>query len=116
MQADARRRQAMIHGDVDALLTLLADDLTWTHSSGKTETKTEFINAIASGSVQYEALEIADDEVRGNGSILVHNGVLTGAASRDGASKTLHARFLSIWRCEHEHYELMAWQSTNTST
>ncbi len=115
LEADAARRQAMIHGDVDALLTLLADDLVWTHSSGATEGKADFIGAIAAQAVRYESLEIDGDEVREEGALAVHNGVLRGSASRGGQNKKLHARFLAVWRFAGDKPELMAWQSTNVS-
>ena len=115
IEADAARRQAMIHGDVDALLTLLADDLVWTHSSGATESKAEFISAIASGNVRYDELKIEKDATREEGPLVVHNGVLKGVASRAGQNKNLHARFLAVWRFVQDMPELMAWQSTNVS-
>ena len=114
LEADAARRQAMVQGDTHCLASLLAEDLTWTHSSGAVENKEAFIAAIASGNVRYEALEIAQDEIRGDGALVVHDGVLRGRASRGGQSKVLHARYLAVWRSVGNTFELMAWQSTNT--
>ncbi len=115
IEADAARRRAMILGDVDALLALLADDLVWTHSSGAAESKAEFISAIASGNVRYEELHVEEDAIREEGSLVLHTGVLRGVASRGGQNKNLHARFLAVWRFAQNMPELMAWQSTNVS-
>ena len=105
----------MVQGDTHLLAPLLADDLIWTHSSGLVENKEAFIAAIASGNVSYEALDISQDEIRGDGTLVVHDGVLRGRASRGGQSKALHARYLAVWRSVGNTFELMAWQSTNTS-
>lgn len=115
LRCDAERRRAMIDADAQALDRLLADDLTWTHSSGATESKAEFIAAIVAGAVVYDALEVEQDQVRGDGKQLVHNGVLRGNASRDGQPKQLKAKFLAIWRVTDEQLRLIAWQSTNFS-
>lgn len=113
--ADARRRQAMIEADQNVLEELLANELTWTHSSGATESKSQFIAAIASGNVVYETLDIEDDQIRQFGDVLIHNGILRGRASRDGQLKGLNAKFLAVWRGREEKLELVAWQSTSFS-
>ena len=116
LNADEARRRAMIEADTVALDAILADDLTWTHSSGKTESKAQFMAAIASGTVGYDALTVTEDEIRGGDDVWVHNGTLTGAATRDGQAKALQARFLAVWRRHGANVELIAWQSTNFST
>ncbi len=113
LQCDAQRRQAMISADVDQLALLLADSLTWTHSSGATEDKATFLSAIGSGAVVYEVLEIEQHQVRGNAEYALHNGILRGRASRDGQAKALNAKFLAVWGRAGDRWRLEAWQSTN---
>lgn len=115
LKADAARRRAMIEADVDTLNALLAEDLCWTHSSGAVEDKGAFVDAIATAAVSYEALEVEADEIRAEGTLVVHQGRLRGRASRGGQSKALQARFLAVWRSVDERLELIAWQSTNTT-
>jgi hypothetical protein len=112
---DAQRRQAMIEADRSVLESLLSEDLTWTHSSGASETKTEFVEAIVSGNVIYDALEIEQDQVWGVDPIFIHNGILIGQASRDGQAKALRAKFLAVWCDVDGRLQLTAWQSTNCS-
>jgi ketosteroid isomerase-like protein len=114
-QADAERRQAMIAADTSALARLLAEDLIWTHSSGKTESKGEVIKALAEGAVAYEALEMTQDRVLCSGENYVHQGVLSGRAVRNGETKLLNARFLSVWRETQGQLQMVAWQSTQLS-
>lgn len=111
-EADWRRRQAMIDGDVGALGELLSEELIWTHSSGKTDGKQSFIERIASRAVTYLALEVVDDTVAEHGDVMVHSGVLEGRVSADGRERPLRNRFLSVWKWTGRHFELLAWQST----
>lgn len=115
LSCDRARRQGMIDADLNVLEPLLADDLRWTHSSGATEGKLEFLAAIAARAVVYQQLEIEQDELRGDAQLVVHQGVLRGQASRDGQAKSLNARFLAVWRATGDQWQLMAWQSTNCS-
>jgi ketosteroid isomerase-like protein len=115
LEADGQRRQAMINADTDVLAQLLSDDLVWTHSSGKTESKAEVIKALAEGAVAYKALEMTQDRVLHAGGNYIHQGVLLGSAIRDGETKLLNARFLSVWQEVENQFQLVAWQSTNLS-
>lgn len=112
LDADAQRRAAMIAGDVEALGRLLSDDLIWTHSSGKTDSKRAFLEAIGSGVVVYTALEVTDVQVSAHGNIFLCHGTLQGSASRNGVAKNLSSRFLSVWKRDSDAFEMLAWQST----
>lgn len=112
LEADAARRAAMISGDAEVLAGFLDDDLIWTHSSGKTDTRHSFLDGIASGVVQYLALETEDVTVFQRDDVLICHGLLNGRASRDGVEKALRNRFLSVWISDGEHMRMIAWQST----
>ena len=45
----AKRFDAMIGNDVDAVAECLAEELTYTHSSGATETKAQFLETLRTG-------------------------------------------------------------------
>lgn len=113
LEIDRQRRQAMINAAPDVLERLLSEDLVWTHSSGKTESKKEVIEAIVDGSVAYEAIDLVQGRVLTFGEGFAHQGLLSGRAVRDGQVKMLHARFLSVWREVGGQLQLLAWQSTN---
>jgi ketosteroid isomerase-like protein len=113
LEADAARRTAMISGDVQALGELLDEDLIWTHSSGKTDSRRTFLDGIGSGAVQYLALETEDVSVLRRGDVFICHGLLNGRASRDGVEKTLTNRFLSVWTADGARPRMIAWQSTS---
>ncbi|MBT3624021.1 MAG: nuclear transport factor 2 family protein [Gammaproteobacteria bacterium] len=113
MKADTKRRVAMVAGDVVALGDYLAEDLSWTHSSGKTDSKESFLAVMASGSTVYHSLDVRDTKVRIFGDIFVLEGVVFGDVTKDGLDKKLVNRFITVWQQrEHDVFQLQAWQST----
>jgi hypothetical protein len=113
MNADRQRRVAMVSGDVVALGGYLADDLSWTHSSGKTDSKESFLAGMASGTTVYHSLDVRDTQVRIFGDIFVLEGVVFGDVTKDGLDKKLVNRFITVWqKRERDRFQLHAWQST----
>ena len=113
MNVDTQRRVAMVSGDVVALGDYLADDLSWTHSSGKTDAKESFLAVMASGTTVYHSLDVRDTQVRIFGDIFVLEGVVFGDVTKDGLDKKLVNRFITVWqKRERDVFQLQAWQST----
>ena len=81
---EKRRIEAMINQDAKALDEILADDLSYTHSSGRMETKTEFIANATSGVTRYRALSQEDVKVRtfGDTAIITGHGIVHVESSR----------------------------------
>jgi ketosteroid isomerase-like protein len=112
-RADEERYRAMLDGDIHALERLLADDLSYTHSSAHTESKAEYLASLASGRVKY--LDVQRDAVQARvyGDIAVLNGKVTLRAIVDGISRVLDNRFLSVWKRDAGGgWQMSAWAST----
>ena len=71
MSAMEAWKTATIKGDTAALQTLLADDLSYTHSSGKNETKKDVIDGIAKGTTKVQSIEWSNSTVRNYGKTAV---------------------------------------------
>src|SRR5438552_1930914 len=56
---EAERTDAMVRQDIGALTSLLADDLAYTHSDGRTDTKETFLSLIAAPALRYLAVDYA---------------------------------------------------------
>ncbi len=112
LEADARRRNAMIAADIATLGGLLSDDLIWIHSSGKLDSKSGLLASIGSGVVVYGALDVTDIRVSTHGEVFLCHGTLHGTASRNGVEKNLASRFSSVWKHRNGSFEMLAWQST----
>lgn len=112
LAADRGRFHAMIKGDLDALDGLLADDLTYTHSDGRTETKAEFLAALKSGRLVYERIEPKSVQVR----LFDLAAVVTGRSHLwvrlEGKSVDFSIRHLAVYERRGGQWRLLAWQST----
>jgi ketosteroid isomerase-like protein len=73
-EASASWRQAIIKQDAAALGRLLAEDLAYSHSSGKTQTKAEYMAAVLKGPQHYESFEESDTKIRVYGKAAVLTG------------------------------------------
>jgi ketosteroid isomerase-like protein len=110
--ADARRIAAMVDGDVAALGSLLADDLTYTHSSGQVENEEQFLAAISSGKLDYESIVPSDVQVRIYGNTAVMTGRADIKVKVQGNPAAFGSRFTSVWVKGDAGWRMVAWQST----
>lgn len=75
-------QQAMIDKDIDKLNKIVKDGTTFTHMSGKTQTKEEYFEDIRRGALDYQSYTIEDSKVTidGNKAILKARVTLTANA------------------------------------
>lgn len=115
LAADARRFAAMVQGDKAALDGLLADDLTYTHSSGQLETKAQFLESLRSGKMRYLSAQPSDQAVRLYGDTAVVTGRAEVKANSQGQELVLSLRFTEVWVKSGGAWKLTAWQSTRVA-
>ena len=104
-------RKAMVAKDGKALDKLYASDLTYTHSSGKNETKTEAIAAVVNGKGKTEKIEFADTVVRVYGKTALVKGKVTLVAATDGKQTTTNLNILHVWVKNSGGWQLTARQA-----
>src|SRR5712692_7752079 len=63
LAAEKQYADAMVKGDAATLEKLLADDLSYTHSSALMETKADVLKGITSGKTKYKAIEFKTSKV-----------------------------------------------------
>jgi ketosteroid isomerase-like protein len=112
LAADARRFDAMIRVDPAALDGLLADDLTYTHSSGQAETKAQFLESLKAGKIRYLSAQPSDVAVRLYGETAVVTGRAEIKEVLGGQEAVLPLRFTEVWVKSGGSWKLAAWQST----
>ena len=112
LAADARRFDAMIKVDQAALDGLLADDLTYTHSTGQAETKAQFLETLKTGKLSYLSAQPSDVAVRLYGETAVVTGRAEIKAVSGGQELVLPLRFTEVWVKSGGGWKLAAWQST----
>jgi ketosteroid isomerase-like protein len=112
-RAEQSRVEALVNSDVPQLEKLLADDLTYTHSTGIRESKAEFLHRIQSSDLKYESMQHENDV---SARLYGDTGVLTGSSRvkvRAQSQKlNLHIRFTEVWVKRSGTWQLVAWQAT----
>ena len=83
-----RFEQAMIDKDIDTLNDLVTADKTFTHMSGKVQTKEEFFGEIADGTLNYYSYKLNSPVVTVDGDTALLTGSTTLEAKVYGASGT----------------------------
>lgn len=111
-EAENAWAQAAITGDAATLRRMLAEDLSYTHSSGRTETKAQFIESITSGQMKYEAAELEEFSVKPYGNVAVALSVRRMRAGLKGDINSFRARFQRVWVKRDGRWQLLAHQAT----
>ena len=103
---------ATVAGDEAALRQVLADDLTYTHSTGDTDNKTQFISNLKTGVRKYVKVNHESMDVRtyGNTAVLMAMAQIE-TSQNGGAPSPAHLRWIHVWVNESGRWRLVAHQS-----
>jgi ketosteroid isomerase-like protein len=102
-------RKAVIAADRSALDKIIAAELSYGHSSGRSETKAEFIEAIASGKSGFSAVEIVDQTVEVVGNIALARFMFNATRKKEGDKVKFYT--LTVWLEQQGQWRLLARQS-----
>lgn len=111
-ELDSKRMQAMVDGDVDTLDALLADDLTYVHTSAVMDTKQSIIGAIRTGALNYRKMSPRNVSVRSCGDTALVNGEADVEVTSHGNHLTFSLRFTDVYVNHNGDWRMVAWQST----
>ncbi len=110
--ADTARVMATIAGDVPRLAPLLSDELSYGHADGRVQTKADFLGAVQSTRVKYEAYDYEETKItRVDDDVATMTGRAKLRATAGGQHVAFRLRFLSVWRRESGVWRLFAYQS-----
>jgi hypothetical protein len=109
---DRKRMQAMAAQDIAALEGLLADDLVYTHSSARLDTKKSLIGNMQSGATVYNAVEPSEVKAQDLGSAVVLTGVARIRVTSGGNPNSFAVRFTDVYANKGGKWQMVAWQST----
>src|SRR5258708_36776888 len=94
---DKKRMQAMAKKDVATLEAVLADDLVYTHSSARLDTKRSLIDAMVSGATVYTGVEPSDVKAQDLGDTVVLTGIAQIKVVSNGTANAFGVRFTDIY-------------------
>jgi ketosteroid isomerase-like protein len=109
---DKKRMTAMAQKDVATLNTLLADDLVYTHSSARLDTKQSLIGAMEAGSTVYTSVEPSDVKAQDLGDTVVLTGSCRISVTSGGRPNSFGVRFTDVYANKGGRWQMVAWQST----
>jgi len=94
LKAESAWKEAVLNADRPALEKLVADDLSYTHSSGKTQSKEQFITEATGGALHYKAIDFETALVRQYGNTVVITHPTTITTTETGTS---HLYICEVW-------------------
>jgi ketosteroid isomerase-like protein len=112
LRADDQRFTAMQKADWAALEALLADDLTYVHSTARLESKREHVANLRAGKPHYRGIAPRERRVRVHGGVGVVNGVSEMHVDNAGKEQRFTVRYLAVYAKSGDAWRMIAWQST----
>jgi ketosteroid isomerase-like protein len=112
IELDRKRMQAMAEKDITALNALLANDLVYTHSSARIDTKQSLIGNMQSGATVYSLVEPADVVAQDCGDAVVLTGLARISVTSGGKAMNFAVRFTDVYARRGGQWQMVAWQST----
>jgi len=98
--------------DWPALEAVLADDLTYVHSTARLETKAEHVGNLKAGKPHYRGIAPRERKVRVHGGVGVVNGVSEMHVENAGKEQRFTVRYLAVYAKAGNAWRMIAWQST----
>jgi ketosteroid isomerase-like protein len=111
---DKQRMTAMAQKDIAKLNELIADDLVYTHSSARLDTKGSLIGAMEAGRTVYTAVVPSDVKAQEFGDTVVLTGSARISVNSGGNAMSFGVRFTDVWVNKGGKWQMAAWQSTRT--
>jgi hypothetical protein len=114
IELDRKRMEAMCKQDVATLKSILGDDLIYTHSSARVDTKASLIGGMEAGTTVYTSLEASDVVAQDLGSAVVLTGVARVGVTSGGRPISFGIRFVNVYANRDGNWQMVTWQSTRT--
>lgn len=111
---DQKRMEATVKQDFATLESIIADDLIYTHSTARIDTKESLIGNIKSGRAVYTGLEATDVVAQDLGSAVVLTGVARVSVLANGNPVSFGIRFVNVYANRGGEWKMVTWQSTKT--
>lgn len=109
---DKKRMDAMGAKDIATLNAVIADDLIYTHSSARMDTKATLIGAMESGSTVYTSVVPSDVVAQDLGDAVVLTGVAAISVMSGGKPNSFRVRFTDVYANRGGTWQMVTWQST----
>ena len=104
-------RQAMVSADEKLLNDLTAEKLSYGHSAGYVEGKTEFIRKLTSGENDFVTLSLSNQTISVSGNVAVVRHRLEAKTNDYGKPNDIKLLVLMVWQKQNKEWKLIARQA-----
>ena len=112
---ERQRFTAQVGKNFDVLGKIFADDLIYTHSNGKIDSKETYINSIKEGKSVYDKIDVEELRIRpynDQKSAVVNGTIMITQPPVDGKPTLTHIRYAVVYIKTKAHgWQLVMWQS-----
>ena len=103
--------KAMLHPDSGSLERLISEDVSYGHSSGLVQDKSEIIEGLTNGPFHFLTIDISDQTINAINDIAIVRQVLSTDYSDNGEKGTHKFGVLLVWHLEKGAWKLLARQA-----
>ena len=114
IELDRKRMEATVKQDYATLESIIADDLIYTHSTARIDTKESLIGNMKSGRTVYTGLEASDVVAQDLGDAVVLTGVARVNVNSNENPVSFGIRFVNVYANRGGEWKMVTWQSTKT--
>ncbi|MBV9289680.1 MAG: nuclear transport factor 2 family protein [Hyphomicrobiales bacterium] len=112
LKGEDARYAALTNDDFAGMERLFGDELLYTHSSGRSDTKASFIELLRSKSLVYRSMQRSNVNVRTYGCVAIITGSGHFEVTTNGKDATVDLLFHSIWVKRGGRAQFISWEST----
>ena len=109
---ERQRFAALSRSDVEQLGRWLAPDLSYCHSTGVCQTRTQFLDDIRAGTLRYRSIEVLAIDARPLGSAVLLTGRIALEVEMQGKPNRLQLVYTDAWERRDGIWQLVAWHSS----
>ncbi|TFV77367.1 nuclear transport factor 2 family protein [Blastococcus sp. CT_GayMR19] len=113
LAAEDRRYRAMQDADLTTLTEVCAEELSYAHSSGVRDTRSEYLEKLRSGYYVYRRIDHPVERVEVLGDTAVVVGRMTADVEVQGRPKTIDNLALAVWTRASGAWQLLAYAPTS---
>jgi len=102
---------AMVEKNKDSLTALTMENLTYGHSSGKIENKSEYMDGVMNGAFQFSSITPLDQTISTSGKVGIVRHIFKGEGTNNGAPTEVNIGCMLVFQKQGKHWKLLARQA-----
>ena len=110
--ADTKRIEALVKGDMAALEAIFTKDMVYTHSNGKVDTKETLLESLKTGATKYLAVVLSEKKHQVHGNTVIVTGIAEVKVKSGENEVAFQAHFTEAWTRQKGEWKFALWQTT----